>query len=57
MRSQVSASILGMLGEQKWFAVEAGVILLLVFSCEVVSDPFATPWTVVCQSPLPVGFH
>ena len=57
MRSQVSASILGMLGEQKWFAGEAGVILLVVFICEVVSDPFAAPSTIACQSPLPVGFH
>ena len=30
--------------------------LLLLFSCSVVSDSFATPWTVVCQAPLPMGF-
>ena len=26
------------------------------FSCSVVSDSFATPWTVACQDPLSMGF-
>ena len=30
--------------------------LLLLFSCLVVSDPFATPWTVGHQAPLSMGF-
>ena len=29
---------------------------LLVFSCSVVSDSFATPWTVAHQAPLSMGF-
>ena len=29
---------------------------LLLFSCSVVSDSFVTPWTVVRQTPLSVGF-
>ena len=29
---------------------------LLLFSHEVVSDSFATPWTVALQAPLSVGF-
>ena len=28
----------------------------LLFSCSVVSDSFAAPWTVACQAPLPTGF-
>ena len=31
-------------------------MLLLLFSHEVVSHPFATPWTEVCQDPLSMGF-
>ena len=27
-----------------------------LFSCSVVSDSFATPWTAACQAPLPMGF-
>jgi len=30
--------------------------LLLLFSCEVTSDSFATPWTLGCQAPLSKGF-
>ena len=30
--------------------------LLLVFSHQVVSDSFATPWTIVRQDPLSMGF-
>ena len=29
--------------------------LLLLFSCSVVSNSFATPWTVACQAPLSIG--
>ena len=29
---------------------------LLLFSCKVISDSFATPWTAACQSPLFMGF-
>ena len=25
-------------------------------ACSVASDTFATPWTIACQAPLPVGF-
>ena len=32
------------------------LIKLFLFSCSVVSDSFATPWTVACQSPLFMGF-
>ena len=32
------------------------VYTLLLFSHEVVSDPFATPWTEACQDPLSMGF-
>ena len=28
----------------------------LLFSCSVVSDSFAAPWTVACQAPLSMGF-
>ena len=28
----------------------------LLFCCSVVSDSFATPWTVACQAPLSMGF-
>ena len=31
-------------------------VLLLLFNCWVVSDSFATPWTVACQAPLTMGF-
>ena len=27
----------------------------LLFSCQVVADSFATPWTVACQHPLSMG--
>ena len=30
--------------------------LLLLFSCQVVSNSFVTPWTVACQIPLSIGF-
>ena len=30
--------------------------LLLLFSCSVMSDSFATPWTVACQASLSMGF-
>ena len=29
---------------------------LLLFSCSVMSDSFATPWTVALQTPLSMGF-
>ena len=32
-------------------------MLLLLFSCQVISNSFATPWTVVHQVPLSMGFH
>ena len=32
------------------------VALLLLLSCYVVSDSFATPWTAACQAPLSMGF-
>ena len=32
------------------------VLKLLLFSHQVVSDSFVTPWTVARQAPLPVGF-
>ena len=31
-------------------------MLLLLFSRSVVSDSFATPWTVACPAPLSMGF-
>ena len=31
-------------------------LLLLLFICSVVSDSFATPWTVAHQTPLSMGF-
>ena len=31
-------------------------VLMLLPSCSVVSDSFATSWTVVLQAPLPMGF-
>ena len=31
-------------------------MLLLLFSCQVISNSFATPWTVVHQVPLSMGF-
>ena len=35
---------------------DTGVIpLVLLFSCQVMSNSFATPWTVACQAPLSVG--
>ena len=30
--------------------------MMVVFSLEVVSDSFATPWTVARQAPLSMGF-
>ena len=30
--------------------------MLLLFSCSVMSNSFATPWTVSCHSPLSMGF-
>ena len=32
------------------------LILLMLFSCSVVSDSFVTPWTVAHQAPLSMGF-
>ena len=32
------------------------VTLLLLFSHKAMSDSFVTPWTVVCQAPLSMGF-
>ena len=32
------------------------MLLLLFFSCRVVSDSFSTPWTVACLSSLSMGF-
>ena len=56
MRSQVSASILGMLGNR------SGLLKRQVWSCcwcllVKWCWHFCTPLTVACQSPLPVGFH
>ena len=31
-------------------------VCVCVLSCSVVSDSFATPWTVACQTPLSMGF-
>ena len=31
-------------------------LLLLLFSCSVMSSSFATPWTAAHQAPLPMGF-
>ena len=31
-------------------------MLLLLFSCQIMSNSFATPWTVACQAPLSMGF-
>ena len=33
------------------------LLLLLLFSHQVLSNSFATPWTVARQAPLPVGFY
>ena len=30
--------------------------LRLLFSCSVMSDSYATPWTIVCQAPIFMGF-
>ena len=30
--------------------------MLLLFNPKVLSDTFATPWTVACQAPLSMGF-
>ena len=32
------------------------LLLLLLFSCEDVSDSFATPWAIIFQAPLSMGF-
>ena len=32
-------------------------MLLLLFSCQVMSNAFAPPWTVIHQVPLCMGFH
>ena len=31
-------------------------LFLLLFSCQVISDSFVTPWAVACQAPLSVEF-
>ena len=35
---------------------EAIIIIVIVFSCSVVSNSFVTIWIVACQAPLFVGF-
>ena len=30
---------------------------LLLFTCQVISDSFETPWTAAHQAPLSTGFH
>ena len=32
-------------------------LVVVVFSCWVMSDSFATPWIVACQAPLSLGLH
>ena len=32
------------------------MVVVVVFSCSVVSDSLATPWTAACQDPLSIGF-
>ena len=32
------------------------VVVVVVFSHQVMSNSFLTPWTVVCQAPLSMGF-
>ena len=32
------------------------LLFIIVFSHQVESDSFATPWTVICQAPLSTGF-
>ena len=32
------------------------LLLLLLYSHEVMSDSFAIPWTIACQAPLAMGF-
>ena len=42
-----------------WSDLAAGVVQLFskcVFSCSVVSNSFAAPWTIACQAPLSIGF-
>ena len=42
-----------------WSDLAAGVGQLFskcVFSCSVVSNSFAAPWTIACQPPLSIGF-
>ena len=41
-------------GMECWSTI--GTLLLLSFSCSVVSDSFVTPWTITHQTPLSVGF-
>ena len=38
------------------FMVDKYRILLLLYSCEVMFDFLATPWTVAGQAPLSMGF-
>ena len=33
-----------------------GILLLVVFNCQVISDSFLTLCTIACQGPLSVGF-
>ena len=41
------------LNQSDFLASSEGLLLL---SCSVVSNSFATPWTVACQAPLSMGF-
>ena len=40
---------------QKSMRDESWIVVLLLFSCSVMSDSFETLWTVACQAPLPMG--
>ena len=41
---------------QDFWGSDYGTVLLLLFSCSVVSDSFVTPWTVARQAPLSMEF-
>ena len=47
----IPGMVLGTAEQKRKLPVE-----LLLFSLSVVSDSFATPWTVACQAPLSIGF-
>ena len=42
--------------KEYFWSQTASQTLLLVFSCQVKSDSFMTPWTVACQAPLSMRF-